>query len=405
MSSRVRARRGSAARGARRSGGSFRRDAAVPRRAASPTAAELYAALDAIAPFAHAAEWDNVGLLAGSLDWPAGRVLLTIDLTDAVAREALETGVQAVVAYHPPILKGVRTVTQAAEASTGLLAELLAARACVLAVHTALDAAPGGTNDVLLDAFEPVSRQPLQPRVVERLYKLVVFVPAAEVGRLRAALWAAGAGVIGHYDECSFELAGRGTFRGDETTSPTVGRRQMLETVEETRLEMVVPREKVGHVVRALYANHSYEEPAFDLYPLHELVGRGQVGMGRVGALRRPTCGDELLRCLEGRVDLSRATVVGQLERDFRSVTAAAGSFGIAALRDPQSLVLTGELKHHEALGLLRRGVTAVCLGHYASERPALEMLRARLVEHLPGVDVRVAQRDACPFRPVGSSP
>ncbi len=383
-----------------------RRPAAAKRagRSGSRQVAQVCAALERLAPLRLAAEWDNVGLLAGSRAWPAAKALLAIDLTDAVAQEALAERADVVVAYHPPIFKGIRRVTAEAEAPTGLLAELLAARTSVYALHTALDAAVGGTNDVLLDAFELRSRHPLEPLIArEESYKLVVFVPPREADALRQALSAAGAGVIGNYSECSFELHGRGTFRGDESTNPTIGERGRLETAEELRLEMVVPRGRLAAVVRALYAEHSYEEPAFDLYPVHAMPERGRVGMGRVGELRRPATGEALLARLAGRVDLRAAQVVGDLRRRFERVTAAAGSFGPRAFRDPHSLVLTGELKHHEALELLRRGVTAVCLGHYASERPVLDVVAEQLRRCVRGLRVMISRADAAPLRALGA--
>lgn len=369
---------------------------------AANTVTEVVTALDRIAPFDCAAEWDNVGLLAGRADWSATRALLAIDLTDAVAREALDAGVQLLVVYHPPIFKGIRAVTPQADGPTTMLPDLLAARISIVALHTALDAAPGGTNDVLLDCLRPVRRRPLEPAVRSgRLFKLAVFVPPAEVDALRTALGAAGAGVIGHYAECSFELRGRGTFRGDETTHPTVGRKLQLEHADEVRIEMVVPRAALGAVVRALYANHSYEEPAFDVYPLDEPVGRGQTGLGRVGVLARPQRGGALVGRLGRRVDLSAATVVGDLNRRFTSVTAAAGAFGVRSFRDPDSLVLTGEFKHHSALELARWGVTAVHLGHYASERPVLDVLRRKLRAAMPGVRVDISAADGPPLVPL----
>lgn len=374
----------------------------LKRRAASSRrvcVADAVAALSALAPFELAEEWDNVGLLAGRPEWAISRMLLAIDLTDAVAREALEKGADLLALYHPPIFKGLRAVTPDAEGPTTLLPDLLAARVSLIALHTALDAAPGGTNDVLLDAFDVTERRPVEPVLhTDRQYKLVVFVPPMEVAGLRSALSAAGAGVIGHYTECSYELRGRGTFRGDETTSPTVGRKLQLEAVDEVRLEMVVPRGRLGPVVRTLYARHSYEEPAFDLYPVHEMPGRAASGLGRIGVLRRPTAGRVLLEQLSARVDLSGARLVGNLRQRFTSVTAAAGAFGVRSFRDPQALVLTGEFKHHDALQLLRRGVTALHLGHDASERPMLPVLRDYLTTHLRGVRVELARQDRSPF-------
>ncbi|MFQ5806421.1 MAG: YqfO family protein [Phycisphaerae bacterium] len=368
--------------------------------ARGPSVADVYAALDKLAPFAGAADWDNVGLLAGRSEWPAHRVLVALDLTDAVAREALRKRVDALVVYHPPIFEGIRAITPQADGPTGLLADLLAARIAILSTHTAFDTAVGGTNDLLLDLFAPVSRRPLAPAMEENgAYKLVVFVPPPEVNKLRRALSVAGGGVIGHYTECSFELAGHGSFRGDETTRPAVGRKQVLEYVDEVRLEMVVPRQRLGDVVRMLYATHSYEEPAFDLYPLHQLTGRGAAGLGRVGQLKKSQRGTALVRTLGKAVDLSLATCVGDLRRSFRSLTAAGGAFGVRQFVDPDSLVLTGEVKHHDALQLLRRGVTAICLGHHASERLALDALCRRLGGSLDSVNVTLARSDRAPFQ------
>lgn len=365
---------------------------------------ELHAVANDIAPFELAAEWDNVGLLAGNADWPARRIALALDLTDAVAAEILREKCEALVVYHPPIFKGVRSIGPRSEGPTSRLADLLAARVGVIALHTALDAAIGGTNDILLDSFETAERYPLEPIVRERnAYKLVTFVLAAEAARLRETLSRAGAGRIGHYSECSFELSGRGTFKGDESSNPSIGRRQVLESVAELRVEMVVPRAALGAVVRALYATHSYEEPAFDLYPVDQLAGRGAVGLARVGVLRKAQRGEALVERLGRRVDLACATTVGDLRRRFSSVTAAAGAFGVRSFRDAESLVVTGEMKHHDALELLRRGVTAVCLGHYASEQPLLEVVRRRIAERMRGATVRICKADRSPFAPVAA--
>lgn len=370
----------------------------------APIVAELLAAIDQFAPLSLAAEWDNVGLIAGRRDWPARRVLVALDLTDAVAREAIVGKIDALVLYHPPIFREIKRITENAPGPTSLLPDLLAARTSLLAVHTALDAAAGGTNDLLLDAVAAGERAPLEPLIDERgSCKLAVFVAERDVERLRTALSDAGAGVIGHYRECSFSLRGQGTFRGDETTNPVVGKREKLEIAPEVRLEMVLPRARVGAVVRALYAHHPYEEPAFDLYPVQAVAGRAAVGHGRVGRLDRACSGKELAARLDkSGISLAAAQVVGDLRRKFTSVTAAAGSFGVRSFQREDSLVLTGEFKHHDALDLLARGITAVALGHYASEAPVLRYMATRLKAAVRGVDIRVARACAPPLRPIG---
>lgn len=375
---------------------------AVKRNSGGPTVGALYTALGEIAPWSGAADWDNVGLLVGSPDWPARRILTALDLTDAVAREALRKKIDALVLYHPPIFKPIRGLTPDTPGPTSLLPELATARVALLATHTAFDAATGGANDLLLDLLKPVRRYPLMPEEGESdEYKLAVFAPRADVERLRRGLSEAGAGVIGHYLQCSFESEGRGTFFGDETANPAVGRKRTLETVAEVKLEMVAPRRRLGAIVRALYENHSYEEPAFDVYPLHRIGGRGRSGMGRIGEFQRRTTGHELVKRLAEGVDLSLATVVGALDRGFQSVAVAVGAFGAEHFHSPDCLAITGELKHHEALLLIRRGVSALCLGHYASERLVLPGLRERLRKTLKTVKIAIANADRSPFRPL----
>lgn len=395
--------------GARRSRRAVSGSARTARRKKSPktsagvgrtTVKDALTALDALAPFQFAADWDNVGLLAGRPERKVASALVAIDLTDAVASEALRIGADLLVIYHPPIFKGIRSVTAAAESPTSLLPDLLAARVAIISLHTALDAAVGGTNDILLDCFEVVQRRPLEPILRDgRDYKLVLFAPADITPRLRAALAQAGAGVIGNYSECSYELAGAGTFRGNDSAKPAIGEKLRLERVEELRLEMIVPAAKIADVVRAVYENHSYEEPAFDLYPLRTVPGRGAIGMGRVGRLAGPTAGTRLVELLKKRVDCSNASMVGDLRRRFTSVTTAAGSFGVRAFRDPDSLVITGEFKHHDALELRKRGVAAVHLGHYESEQPLLDYVARALRQRTSGLRVSVSRADRSPFQ------
>jgi hypothetical protein len=98
--------------------------------------------------------------------------------------------------------------------------------------------------------------------------KLVVFVPREALDTLRDALFAAGAGRIGDYERCSWYTQGTGTFRGGESTTPSVGESGREERVAELRLETIFPEEKHEAVLAALKQAHPYEEPAFDIYQL-----------------------------------------------------------------------------------------------------------------------------------------
>lgn len=100
--------------------------------------------------------------------------------------------------------------------------------------------------------------------------KLVVFVPLSHADSVREALGTAGAGTIGNYEFCSFSVRGIGRFRGNATSNPTIGTPDVYETVEEERIEVVVPRDMLSVVIEAMRKTHPYEEIAFDVYPLED---------------------------------------------------------------------------------------------------------------------------------------
>jgi hypothetical protein len=101
--------------------------------------------------------------------------------------------------------------------------------------------------------------------VAEPLDVLVVYVPRESTDAVLAALFGAGAGRMGDYEECAFVAPGRGQFRPVRAASPTIGALGDLEYVDEDRVEVVLPRGRRSAVVAALRAAHPYEEPAFHI--------------------------------------------------------------------------------------------------------------------------------------------
>ena len=154
----------------------------------------------------------------------------------------------------------------------------------IYSTHTALDAAEGGTNDVIAKLCGIKKTEPLeyvdQPGPMK--FKLVVFVPPKEVDRVADAMFAAGAGHIGDYAHCSYRSTGHGTFLGGDSTNPAIGERGRLERIEEVRLETVVPKGALSKVIESMIAAQSYDESAYDIYPIQPTPMRG---IGRHGPL------------------------------------------------------------------------------------------------------------------------
>ena len=373
------------------------------------TIADIVRAVDNLAPFRLAEEWDNVGLLLGDAAWPVRRVLVSLDVTETVCDEAERLEADCLLAHHPFLFKDVSRVT--AETRAGRFALRLAAgRRAVIAAHTNLDAAQGGLCDLLAERAGLADLEPLRAEPLERTYKVVVLVPAGDVESVRLAAFDAGAGRIGAYTECSFAAEGEGTFFAGEGTSPAVGpasaeatagrARGERSTVSEHRLEVLAAESRVGAVVAAIGRAHSYETPAIDVYPLKDLPG--EAGLGRVGRLKKPKTTGQLADDIKRALGLSGIQVAG--ERSARvervAVNTGSGSGLVEAVRAAGcQAYLAGELKYHEAQALAAEGIAVILGGHYETERVPLEDWTPRLAVAVD-VEVRLSESERGTLRP-----
>jgi dinuclear metal center YbgI/SA1388 family protein len=360
--------------------------------------ADLLAALDRIAPRGLGENWDNNGLLFGRSDRPVASVLLGTDFTEGLVAEAKAAGAQAIVTHHPVMLKAVNRLSDRDPEQRAILSAVEAGIAHI-AAHTNLDSAVGGTNDTLADLLGLTGVRPLTPAAAEEQLKLAVFVPEGDVDKVRSAMCAAGAGRIGEYDECSFRTPGTGTFRGSDASNPAVGQRGRLEEAPEYRLEVVLPARRLDAVVAAMRSAHSYEEPAFDVYPLKAPAGK--TGMGRIGDLPAPRAVDDLVTLLKAKLEIPTVGLIGPRRRSVRRVAICTGSCGKLIgqiLGAGGEFYLTGEMRHHDALSARESGLTVAAVGHFASERIALFPLAERLRAALPGVTVAVSRTESDPF-------
>ena len=380
---------------------SARRVSIKPRRAAA-TLGEVCDGLEQIAPIALAQSWDNVGLLAGDPNAVVRRVMLCIDLMPAVVAEAIDADVQLIVAYHPPIFKPMARLLANSRETDSQVFDCIAAGIAIYSPHTAYDAAEGGTNDVIAElcGIDPRTCEPLEfvDQPGKRSCKLVIFTPISATERVAEAVSSAGAGVIGEYRRCSFRVPGTGSFQGSDATQPAVGQAGVYEQVDEIRLETVVPHGGLPAVIDALRASHPYEEPAFDIYPLDPSPVRG---IGRVGRLPRPITLIALARKLKKAAQAPVVQIVGEKDKLVRRAVILVGAAGSLPFRvglGSDDVVITGEIRHHDALTIRRHGAAAVALGHWSSERPGLRRLADRMGDVMPSLDVQLSEADQEPF-------
>ncbi len=345
--------------------------------------------MERMAPAALAEEWDNVGLQAGGRGDGADRVMVALGVTLEVLAEARAAGCGLILTHHPLIFAPVASLSDDSE--TGRLVRAAhEAGIAIFAAHTNLDAAPGGLADVTAELLGLLSPKPLPPAAAGRS-KLVTFVPEVDLERVKAALFAAGAGTIGDYRHCSFTAAGTGSFLPVAGAHPSIGEVGRDELVPEMRLEMIFPTGREGEIVAALAEASSYEEPAYDIYPLESV--RHNAGIGRLGEIspERPLA--DLAGMAAELFGLSEARYLGDAGRSVRRIAVAPGGgaslIPLCAARGADALV-SGDFRYHDALRARELGLALVEVPHEVSEAVALQSWSSLLERELSAAGVKV---------------
>ncbi len=336
--------------------------------------ATILSYLESIAPLAYQENYDNAGLLTGSGDWECSGVLTTLDTTEAVVQEAISRGVNLIVAHHPIIFSGLKKINGSNYIERAVIAAIKHDIA-IYAIHTNLDNVMAeGVNGRMAALLGLVNSRPLLPKG-NNLRKLFCFVPAAHLEPVRNAIFAAGAGQIGGYSECSFTAEGTGTFKGGEGSQPFVGRPGIRHEEREVRVETVLPAHLSRRVVEAMVAAHPYEEVAYDLVNMAN--AHPGVGSGLIGELREPM--EEIL-FLERIREVFGTPVIRHTRLTGRPVKkcalcGGAGSFLISnALAERADFYITSDVKYHEFFDANDRLVIAD-IGHFESEQFTIDLL------------------------------
>ncbi len=296
-------------------------------------------------------EGDAIGLIVGEPESRVERALFAVDPVSAVVEEAIAYDADLLIAHHPLLYRAVTSV--AADRPKGrVIHELIRHGIGLYVAHTNADSPARGVSESMAFALGLSTLRPLVAHQADPLDKIVTFVPRDDAQRVVDALANAGAGAIGDYDRCAYLSDGRGTFRPGERADPTVGRPGQVEQVDETRVEMVLPRARREAVLQALRSSHPYEEPAFDLL---ELAGwDADRGAGRLGELAQPVTLRDFAHQVADALPATAvgARVSGDLDRLVRrvAVVAGAGDFLLDEARSSGvDVYVTSDLRHHPA--------------------------------------------------------
>lgn len=333
-----------------------------------PKVSDVVGIINKIAPFATAEEWDNVGLQVGDPAAPAERIMVSLDPCREAIDAAIRQQCQLLLTHHPFIFKPLKRIALN-EPLGSLISHAIKHDLAVVSLHTNLDIAAGGVNDLLAQRLGLGTCQPLKVTGVEELVKLAVFVPQGHEERVLDAL-SRFSGVIGNYRDCSFQAQGTGTFRPLEGARPFIGEIGRRERVEEVRLEVLLRKGDLAAALNALMKVHPYEEPAYDLYPL---LNKGESrGLGRIGELPSPLSLREFALTVKERLAVDGIRMVGAADRAVKKVAVCGGS-GAFLLREAHfrgaDLLVTGDVKYHEAREAEDLGIALLDAGHFATER------------------------------------
>ncbi len=343
---------------------------------------DIIGLVNTISPPALAEEWDNVGLQVGDPGHEVTRVAIALDPCEETLDAAIDQGAELLLCHHPLIFRPLKQVSPT-DGTGRLVMRAIRENVAIVSAHTNLDRARDGLNDWLAESLGLERCGPLEmPEGM--LFKLAVFVPEEYREAVADALFAAGAGHIGAYDRCSFRVAGTGTFRPQEGSSPFVGQAGHDETVAEARLETVVPKESLGRVVTRMLKAHPYEEPAYDIYPI--VNGRADVGLGRIGRLSEAVPLDAYAARVKSALGAGHLRVVGAGDRQIAKVAVCGGSGAsllAAAHRQGADLLVTGDVKYHDARIAESLGIALIDAGHFATERIMIDGLTRQLAKRI----------------------
>lgn len=348
------------------------------------TVRDLVNYLETVAPPAYQESYDNAQLITGNPDTEVMGVLCTLDATEEVVAEAVSLGCNVIVAHHPIVFKGLKSLTGKNYVERTVIAAIRQDIA-IYAIHTNLDHVRHGVNKKIADKIGLSHTRILQPKK-QILSKLTTFVPHEQADAVLAALFEAGAGKIGEYAGCSFLTTGTGTYTPSAAANPHLGEREKPHREPETRIEVLLPSYLERKVLAALRKAHPYEEVA---YFLHQLENENQeVGAGMLGELSGPVEEMEFLQSLKNAMELKVIKHTALSGKPIKKV-ALCGGAGIfllqAAKRAGADIFITADVKYHEFFDAENQLI--VCdIGHYESEIFTKELLKELLSQNFPNI-------------------
>jgi len=352
--------------------------------------------LEEYAPLNYQEDYDNSGLLTGHPDQEITAALVALDCVEEIVDEAIAKGCNLIITHHPIVFKGLKKLTGKNYVERVLL-KAIKNDIALYAIHTNLDSVHNGVNGMICNRLGLQQARILHPRE-GLLKKLVTFCPSAQAPRLRDALFAAGAGNIGNYSDCSFNAAGTGTFKAGPGTQPFAGEQGLQHHEAETRIETIFLVQDQRKVVLALLENHPYEEVAYDIYALENKLDT--VGAGMIGWLEEEMEAAEFLSFVKTRMNVTVIRHTRATGKKIKKVAVCGGSGSFLlghALAAGADAFITADFKYHEFFDADGKLMIAD-IGHFESEQFTSDLLIDIIREKFPNFAIRLTEHNTNPI-------
>jgi dinuclear metal center YbgI/SA1388 family protein len=341
--------------------------------------ADLINFLENWAPLSYQESYDNSGLITGNVNDEITGVLVSLDCIENVVEEAIEKKCNVIVAHHPIVFRGLKKITGKNYVERTII-KAIKNDIAIYAIHTNLDNIKGGVNYKIAEKLGLKNIRILAEKN-DQLMKLTVFVPTPQTGQLLDALYAAGAGEIGNYSNCSFRTEGKGTFKANQQASPAIGKRGLYEEVNENRIEVIFPAYLKNKVLNGMREGHIYEEIAYYLSVLENPLQT--VGSGIIGEVEEEIEPMQFLQNAKENLNVTVIKYTDLIKPGIKKVAVCGGAGGFLlpmAISQKADIFITADYKYHEYFDADGKIIIAD-VGHYESEQFTKELIRDEILK------------------------
>jgi dinuclear metal center YbgI/SA1388 family protein len=360
------------------------------------TLRELSSYLDSVVPLSFQEDYDNAGLQVGIPESEIHSALLTIDVTEGVIDEAIDAKIDLIISHHPLIFSGIKKLTGKSYVERVLL-KAIKNNIAVYSAHTNLDISSGAVSRKMAEKLGLINIKVLAP-LKSNLLKLVVYVPESHIEKVRSAIFSAGAGITGNYDNCGFVVNGTGSFRGNENSNPFTGLKGELHYEKEIRFETVLYSHLKSQVVKAMLEAHPYEEVAYDIFLLQN--DDKSNGLGCTGEFKESLKEKDFLNLLShcfNEKGIRYSELTGKGVKKVALCGGAGSSLLSYAISSAADAFVTGDIKYHNFFDADKK-ILLVDTGHFESEKYSTEILYDLIIKKFPKFALRFSETNTNPI-------